>query len=67
MAAVMTQILLGFTAVATQLSVVPVSIHSLMSAILVTLLVVIVTYTWEPTGGRATQEEGAEAITESGG
>lgn len=62
-AAVTIQILLGFTAVATQLSVVPVSLHTLMSAILVTLLVVIVTYTWEPVGGRAAQE----AITESDG
>ncbi len=51
-AAVTIQILLGFTAVVTRLSAVPVSIHSLMSAILVTLLVVIVTYTWEPRGGR---------------
>ena len=52
-AAVTIQILLGFTAVATRLAVAPVSVHSLMSAILVTLLVVIVTYTWEPAGGRA--------------
>jgi len=66
-AAVTIQILLGFTAVVTRLSVAPVSVHSLMSAILVTLLVVIVTYTWEPTGGRAEQQEGGEAISESGG
>ena len=62
-AAVTIQILLGFTAVATRLAVALVSVHSLMSAILVTLLVVIVTYTWEPAGGRAAQE----AITESDG
>jgi len=67
-AAVTIQILLGFGAVLTRLSVAPVSVHSLMAAILLTLLAVIVTYAWEPTGGRAAQEEGpGEAITESDG
>ena len=67
LAAVTMPILLGCTAVATRLSGVPVSVHALMSASVVTLLVVIVTYTWEPTGGRAAQAEGGEAITASGG
>ncbi|MGW8266021.1 MAG: COX15/CtaA family protein, partial [Longimicrobiales bacterium] len=43
-----TQVLLGFVSVHTRLAVVPVSLHTLLAATLLTLLVALVCFTWAP-------------------
>jgi heme A synthase len=42
------QVLLGFLSVYYRLAAVPVSLHTLLAAILLTLLVALATYTWIP-------------------
>jgi len=46
------QVVLGFLSVAFQLAVVPVSLHTLLAATLVTLLMALTTLTWAPRGRR---------------
>jgi len=45
------QVILGFLSVALHLAVVPVSLHTLLAATLLTLLVALTTLTWAPNGG----------------
>ena len=51
------QVLLGFLSVYYGLAVVPVSLHTLLAAILLTLLVALVTLTWSSSGGSGTDRE----------
>ena len=46
------QVLLGFFSVVFRLAVVPVSLHTLLAATLLTLLVVLATRTWAPVPGK---------------
>jgi heme A synthase len=45
------QVLLGFLSIYYRLAVIPVSLHTLLAATLLTLLVILGTLTWEPTFG----------------
>ena len=49
---VLGQILVGFLSVSTTLAVTPVSIHTLLAASLLGVLVALATYTWEPVSAR---------------
>lgn len=53
-AAALVQVLLGFFSVFFRLSPVPVSLHTLVAAVLVALLVAMTTYSWAPASGVST-------------
>jgi heme A synthase len=50
-AVALSQVLLGFLSVYSRLAVIPVSLHTLFAATLVTLLVSLLTLTWAPEAG----------------
>ena len=57
-AAVLGQVTLGFLSVAGSLAVVPVSLHTLVAAVLFAITVALAAYGWEPGDGWDAEDEG---------